>query len=232
MPLSESAVAILQQSPGEAEPVTTASPEVRAAVESALNRGETHYTDRPGILPLREKIAALLQRRFGLALNAKADVIVSCGVAEARFVAIQQLLKPGETLSAPVHSERIAGAELLRRAELTPTITPDVRAIYLTSSTAESALRAYLSQLPADVAILYEADDPAGSFHPAQVPGFEHSTLTLGALGADSWRIGYLASPAILSPALRDFKQSLTICSTNLSQWAVLAELQSAGEGA
>ena len=58
------------------------------AVQDALSRGETHYTDRPGILPLREKVAGLLNRRFGLSYEA-GQITLTCGVTEARFVTIQ-----------------------------------------------------------------------------------------------------------------------------------------------
>ena len=51
--------------PAGAIDLTVAGPDgpaehVQSAAIAALERGETHYTDRQGILPLREKIACLL----------------------------------------------------------------------------------------------------------------------------------------------------------------------------
>jgi aspartate/methionine/tyrosine aminotransferase len=227
--LSERASALLHYSiqaedtPAEAMPL-----HIQSAVEAALDRGETHYTDRPGILPLREKVAALLKERFGIAVHAGNDIIIACGVTEARFVAIQQILRPGDTLAAPGSSERLFAVALLRRAELVDAISPNASLVHLRSSTPETTLRAQLAAVPTGVPVLFEIDEPSTHFHPANLPGFEDRTITIGALGPDSWRIGYLASPGGPSSALRDFKQALTICSTNLSQWAMLAAMEAA----
>jgi DNA-binding transcriptional MocR family regulator len=226
IPLSDRA-RLLSDRFAEPEPTApaVATPSIRAAVEAALDRGETHYTDRPGILPLREKIAAQLRLRFGLDISAKNDLVVTCGVTEARFVATQQLLRPGETLAAPVQADRLFGAAALRRSLLTAATFADTQAAYLTSSTPEDILRAHLAATSPDAAILYEVDDAESRFHPAQLAAFAHRTVTIGRLGEASWRIGYLASPGPFSPGMRDFKQALTICSTNLSQWAALAAM-------
>jgi hypothetical protein len=199
---------------------------IRLAVQAALDRGETHYTDRPGILLLREKIAALLCEQYGIAINPRSDVIVTCGLTEARFLAIQQLMQPGEALAAPISSELLFGAALLRGAELANTIPANARMVYLRSSTPEGLLRSQLALTPASALILFEVDKPENRFHPGQVEGFANRTITVGRLGEESWRIGYLASPGGPSDTLRDFKQALTICSTNLSQWASLAALE------
>lgn len=209
----------------EDEHAEGASDAVRAAVEEALLRGETHYTDRPGSLPLRELIAEQLRLRFGIAVDACAAVLISCGVEEARFVACQQLLRAGACVGGLMHLERLSGAAQLRGARLaTGDDKPDL--LYLASSAPEPVLREVLAHCPAEAAILYEVDEHACGFHPAQVVGFAARTTTIGPLGAPSWRAGYLLSPPELSPAMRDFKQALTICSTNLSQWAMLAAMR------
>ena len=200
-----------------------ASEPILAAVTAALDRGETHYTDRPGILPLREKVAASLALRFNVKTRPENDVIVTCGVTEARFITIQQLLKPGDTLAAPLLADRIAGAALLRRVTLARDVDPSVHLVYLTSSTPAADVQRHLASAPETALILFEIDDSDSRFHPAQLAGFAERTVTIGDLGAASWRTGYLASPGSFAARLRDFKQALTICSTNLSQWAALA---------
>jgi aminotransferase len=207
-------------------PSPVASPAVRAAVEAALDRGETHYTDRPGILPLREKVAALLEARFGLKTDAKTDLVVTCGVTEARFVAIQQLLTPGDSLAAPSDPARLFGPTLLRGATVAPDVTPESPVVHLTSSTPEATMWDRILAMGPNARLIYEIDEPDSGFHPAQIKGYADRTFTIGDLGSGSWRIGYLASPASFSAGLRDFKQALTICTTNLSQWAALAAME------
>ncbi|TVR85364.1 MAG: hypothetical protein EA416_16980 [Trueperaceae bacterium] len=76
---------------------------------------------------------------------------------------------------------------------------------------------------------MYEPGE--ASFHPAAVGLAEH-TVTIGALGLDAgieaWRVGFLAAPSATAGPLRDFKQALTLCTTNLSQWGALALLEEA----
>jgi aspartate/methionine/tyrosine aminotransferase len=200
-----------------------ASAQVQRAVEEALDRGETHYSDRPGILPLRLAVADYLSRRFGFDANPNSDVIVTCGVTEARFIATQQIFKPGETVYAPVMSQRIAGAAIFRRLEVSARAA-SVDGLYLTSSSSEAAMRGQIDSVPESAFIIYEVDEEISVFHPAQLPNCEQRTVTIGNLGAESWRVGYLVTP-VFSSGLRDFKQALTICTTSLSQFAVVAEM-------
>jgi aspartate/methionine/tyrosine aminotransferase len=225
IPFADRIELLLQIAASEAPPAEEAAVpfNVSRAIEEALDRGETHYTDRPGILPLRQAVAASLNRRFALNVNAKNDVIITCGLTEARFLATQQVLQPGDAISTPACVERISGPAILRRLQITEAAE---NALYLTSSTPEATLRRYLSAAPSRAWIFYEVDEDQSRFHPSHVPGCENRTLTLGALGAHSGRVGYLAAPAAFSSGLRDFKQNLTICTTNLSQWAALAGME------
>lgn len=201
------------------------------AVQEALARGETHYTDRPGILPLREAVTKYLQTRFGVSVNAKANTVITCGVTEARFVAVQQLLQLGETLLAPEHKERLEGALTLRDGRFAST-SESVKLVYLSSSISEAKQREWLSGLSQDVVIVYELDELENTFHPAHLETFKERTVTIGDVGTEkgllSWRVGFIAAPPSSASGLRDFKQALTICTTNLSQWAALAVMEAA----
>ncbi|GIV81121.1 MAG: hypothetical protein KatS3mg051_0475 [Anaerolineae bacterium] len=46
---------------------------VLEAACAALDAGKTHYTDRPGILPLREWVSAYLRERYGLDVIARRE---------------------------------------------------------------------------------------------------------------------------------------------------------------
>ena len=208
------------------EEVVTPWERLASAVEQALSRGETHYTDRPGILPLRQQVTAMLAGRFGVNADARSAAVITCGAVEGRFVALQQLLKPGQSAWAPSSvEERFAGAVLLRRASLVG--SPEAATLVcLASSLGESVLREALSVMPAEAVVLFEVDEETSRFHPGLVEGLADRTVTIGQIGYASWQMGYLVSPGKVAAGLRDFKQALTICSTNLSQWAALAAME------
>jgi aspartate/methionine/tyrosine aminotransferase len=208
------------------------SARARAASAEALDRGETHYTDRPGIVPLREIVARRLSERFGFHVNGATDVVITCGVTEARFVAVQQLIPAHTgTVVALSHAERITAAAVVRDVVV---VGPDAdpvgpALVYLTSDAAPAVRERWLARaIERDWAVAYEAGDD-DTFHPA-AHGAANLTVTLGAIGAsdglEAWRVGYLAAPAKRVGPLRDFKQALTLCTTNLSQWGALALLE------
>jgi aspartate/methionine/tyrosine aminotransferase len=211
---------------GRAVPVPAA---VRTAADEALQRGETHYTDRPGILPLRQQVARRLARDFGAEVDAAKGVVITCGGTEARFVAVQQLLPEGGTLVALSHPERVAAACIVRDVALAgpaATVADGARvALYLNGETPDDVADAWLERArDGGWPIVFEAD--AGGRHPAAL-GLAEQTVTIGSLGLEegmaSWRLGFLAAPAAKAGPLRDFKQALTICTTNVSQWGALA---------
>ncbi|WP_210483819.1 hypothetical protein [Microvirga antarctica] len=229
MHLSSRAQALLGQS-GESPPEAGVpmDPAAIRAVLDALNRGETHYTDRPGIQPLRKKVAEGLSLKFALPFQAS-DIIITCGATEGRFVTLQQIIAAGDNVAAPDHAERIAGGAVIRGAKVSTDLTA-AKLLYVASSSGQTAIETSLSQVAADCLVLFEVDDAESDFHPSQVSGFSDRVITVGDLGTmqdlASARIGYLAAPAQTANGLRDFKQALTICSTNLSQWAALAVVE------
>lgn len=73
-----------------------AAPHIGRAVMEALDRGETHYTVRPGILPLRRALADRIAAEGGPDYDYRHEVLISCGGQEGRFVATQMLVAPGD----------------------------------------------------------------------------------------------------------------------------------------
>lgn len=61
-----------------------------ASVAEALEAGQTHYVDVPGIPPLRGAIAEYLHTTFGSSYQ-QANVIVTAGVQESRFLTIHMI---------------------------------------------------------------------------------------------------------------------------------------------
>jgi aspartate/methionine/tyrosine aminotransferase len=74
------------------------APHVREAAKRALDDGETHYTTRPGLNPLRRAIAEKLERENGVRVDPLREVLVTCGTREALFVALHVLLARGDEL--------------------------------------------------------------------------------------------------------------------------------------
>src|ERR671914_3138357 len=74
---------------------TTPEPVTRAAIAS-LEAGETHYTANGGIIELRQKIAAHLERRYDVAYDPRAEVLVTVGASEAVDAALRATLNPGD----------------------------------------------------------------------------------------------------------------------------------------
>ncbi len=230
VPLAERAERLLARGYEETRLSDAPAPEtaVRATLD-ALGRGETHYTDRPGILPLRERVSERLNARFGIATDPKTNTVITCGVTEARFVAVQELMTPRQKLYAGMRSERLEGALIVRGADLTLE-AGEARVLYLASSVPQEEQRSLLERANGEALVVFEVDDDVNTFHPALLESFKDRTVTIGDLGAadglQSWRVGFLAAPPASAPGLRDFKQALTICTTNLSQWAALALLE------
>src|SRR5262249_48642928 len=77
------------------------APHVREAARQALADGETHYTTRPGLNPLRRAIADKLARRNGITVHPEREVLVTCGTREALFVALHVVRERGGGAVAP-----------------------------------------------------------------------------------------------------------------------------------
>lgn len=229
VPLADRAKRLVELSPLTMSQAPDAAPDfAREAAIAALARGETHYTDRPGILPLRKKVAEMLLKRFGLDVE-PGNIVITCGDTEARFVSLQCLLAPGDALLALDHKEALEPALIVRDARLANT-NEDFKLLYLRSDSDAAERDYYLQKAKMSKSwILFELGND-DSFHPAQDPELKDNVVTIGAIGKaqglESWRIGFLHAPKGEAPELRSFKQALTICTTSLSQYAALALME------
>ncbi len=207
-----------------------------AAGIAALERGETHYTDRPGVGALRALIADDLNRRFSLGLKA-GDVTITCGATEARFAAIRLLntLTPGSlagersdenrVVVCPGDAALIAGAAHLTGAALAQDTSNGASLIYLTPKDDRARINALLDYAKTNnVWVVWDESAARSSdFHPATDSELAPRVVTLGGLDEvmPGWRVGWMAGSRA-AEKLRAFKQSLTICATSVSQWAAV----------
>lgn len=201
-------------------------PAVQQAAYEALARGETHYTDRPGILPLRRQAVEWLGRICGLELSAD-EVTITCGATEARFVALKQLVAPGQHVVALASGSHIAAAaQLLGLAVRQPGDSlADVGVIYLTSLDDPAQVQKVLNQAAtSECWIVWDTSvAPAAGLHPAHHPELAGRVISIGSFSdaLPGWRVGWMAGSKAANK-LRAYKQSMTICSTSISQWAAL----------
>ena len=67
----------------------------------ALEKGFTSYTSNYGLLELREEIARYLERRFGVAYDPHAEILITAGVSEGLDLALRALVDPGDEVLIP-----------------------------------------------------------------------------------------------------------------------------------
>jgi aspartate/methionine/tyrosine aminotransferase len=96
--------------PGTLGPAFASSDRAREAACDALDRGETHYTTRPGLTELRQATADLLHDLSGISVAGAGGVLITCGEAEGLYVALRTLLGPGDQVLtvAPVTTSDLA----------------------------------------------------------------------------------------------------------------------------
>ncbi len=203
------------------------SPAVAQAAEAALAAGHTHYTDRPGVLQLRCRVVETLGKHYGVELSAD-EVTITCGATEARFVSLKQLVKAGTLIACAGDGQPIAAAAHLIGADITsdPQVSDSVSLVYLTPADPPERVQSLLELAATQNAwVIWDTSIGAheSHFHPAQNSALAARTVTIGSFSAHlpGWRVGWMAGSQMANK-LRAYKQSMTICTTSVSQWAAL----------
>ena len=87
---------------GIGEPDYVTPKPVLSAGSDSLLQGNTSYTSNAGMLELREAVANMLTERYGApAYDAKTEALITVGVSEAMYLAMQALLDPGDEVLVP-----------------------------------------------------------------------------------------------------------------------------------
>lgn len=86
---------------GVGEPDFVTPEHIRLAGIDSIRQGRTRYTSNYGILELRQEIAAMLKRRYGLSYDATTQILVTVGVSEAVDLAMRTLIDPGDEVISP-----------------------------------------------------------------------------------------------------------------------------------
>lgn len=86
---------------------------IKDATIAAIRAGKVHYSDLPGILPLREAIAAKLARQNGMAVTPD-QVVVTNGLTHGSYAALMAFIDEGDEviLLEPYYPQHIGKIEL------------------------------------------------------------------------------------------------------------------------
>ena len=86
---------------GVGEPDFVTPLHIRQAGMRSLEEGHTAYTSNFGLLELRRRIAAHLERLYGVRYDPAAEVLVTAGVSEALDLAVRATIDPGDEVIVP-----------------------------------------------------------------------------------------------------------------------------------
>lgn len=86
---------------GVGEPDFETPWQIRRAGIASLEKGKTFYTSNWGLAELREEIAAMVERRYGLRYDADKGVLVTVGGSEAIDNALRAFVGPGDEVLVP-----------------------------------------------------------------------------------------------------------------------------------
>lgn len=224
---------------------------IREAAKAALDRGETHYTARHGIAPLRTKLAERATRE-GFPVGPE-ETIVTNGAAEALYVVLQTALRPGNTvfLVGPVSPQVVALATFLQlrverlrldQAERFASgwdASPSLLLVAAPSAVtgqmpAAPQLRTLIDRaLDAGATVVVDRSRAWCLYRDAGY-GFDPSLggrcITIGsfstAFSMPGWRVGYVTAPGHQVSAPLELKQAMSICTSPIAQFAALAALE------
>lgn len=85
---------------GLGDPDLPTPPHIAEAAREAIARGETHYTHPSGMPKLRQAIADLLRRDYGLDYGAD-ETMVTAGTQEEVMLLMLALVDPGDEVMLP-----------------------------------------------------------------------------------------------------------------------------------
>jgi aspartate/methionine/tyrosine aminotransferase len=231
------------------QPQETAAP-VREAAKAALERGETHYTARAGIPPLRQAIATS-SSADGFPATAESTVVTNGGT-EALYIALQTTLQPGgrALLFEPVAPgvidvARFIGAQPILVADIGDAHLEDSDVILVLAPSALSGVAVPDDRLSTlleaawkqDVTVIVDRSAAPDRYQPAPPfprPDLAAEVITVGSFsgsyGLAGWRVGYFTSPPDGMERLDGLKESMSICTTTVAQFAALAAMEHADE--
>jgi aminotransferase len=183
---------------GVGEPDFVTPEHIRQAGIRSIEEGHTQYTSNYGILALREEIADMLKRRYGLTYNPANEILVTVGVSEGVDLTMRTLIDPGDEVisldpgyvayeadivfaeGVPVPVPTYASNDFaVRAADIAAAITPRTKLILLgnpNNPTGAVIPRAELEGI-AKIAIEHDLLVAVDEVYSRLVYGIEHSSI-------------------------------------------------------
>jgi aspartate/methionine/tyrosine aminotransferase len=222
-----------------------------ASTIEALESGQTHYVEVPGIPPLRAAIADYLRADFATTYE-QANVVVTAGIQESRFLTTQMIGEGFNRIGLPsvVHPgvKRALGVRPMKLdfidvdARMLPGIDAirgamesDVRLLFLESPSRLTGAAYTADEVAAISALAGEFDAtviwdqgaaPWGSNYTSLASKAADRTAVIGeafpGMGLSSWFIGYIAAPEKWVATIQSQKQIMAICTSTPTQYAAL----------
>ena len=126
---------------GIGEPDYTTPEVIRRAAVDSIEQGLTHYTSNFGLMELRERLAAHLRQRYGVAYDPRTEIIVTSGSSEAFDIALRALLDDGdEVVCADPCYVAYLPATIMAGGTFRPVATYAANAFRLLAGDLESAI--------------------------------------------------------------------------------------------
>lgn len=230
------------------QPTRALEPAVIASTIEALESGQTHYVDVPGIMPLREAIVAFLGTQ-GVTGYDPSGIVITASVQEARFLALQILIEssvaipevihPGVKKALGVRPPQLHSLAIDKSKGMLPTleslqqvVEQGVKVIYLespvrlTGATYEASEAAKIGQLIESHDATLICDQGLASWVASYDPISSANTTLIGdvfpGVGLEGLPLGFIATSSEQVGEMTKLKQIMSICTSTASQYAAL----------
>ncbi len=170
-----------------------------AAAAAALEKGQTHYVDVPGIAPLRAAVADYLNSATATSYDS-GNIVITAGMQEARFLSIQKIGEGYDSIALPAVVHPGARKALGIRSRNPQTLPVDPATGYLPTldaiaQAAADGCRLFYLESPARLSGAVYADAEVAAISQIMV---EHDAALIWDQGLAPWVAGACPSPAAL----------------------------------
>ncbi len=184
-----------------------------AAAADALETGQTHYVDVPGIAPLRAALADYLTSSHGAHYEAE-NIIVTAGVQESRFLSIQMIGAAYDSIGIPAVAHPGVQKALGVRARTVVALAADAKRGFLPSPAAivdalENGCRLLYLESPSRLSGAAYTDEDLSIIRAALR---EHEAMAIWDQGLAPWVDGTFSS-------LASFEEAPSLAATIGEAW-------------
>ena len=230
------------------QPTAALDPAVITSTIEALESGQTHYVDVPGIMPLREAMVAFLSAQGNTGYEAS-QIVITASVQEARFLTLQTLIEQSVAIPDVVHpgvkkalGVRVPEVHKLAVDEskgMLPTLESlgnvlekGVKAVYLESPVRLTGA-AFAASDVSEIRQLIESHDATlicdqglAPWLASYAPMLSEKATLIGdvfpGVGLEGMPLGFIATGSEQVAGITKLKQIMSICTSTASQYAAL----------